>query len=174
MLYEVITVTRTVLIFKDLKNTGSCSAPVGLIDMYPTLLDLCNLPPQSQLEGNSLAGLIKNPKMKWEHPAISMYGEHNLSIRGERYRLTQYEDGSQEFYDMKKDPNEWYNLASNKKYEKQIKELQKYIPAVWAPLARYSHYNINDYFLEKVRLKTERLKKEDEEKNSQKKRNNFV
>lgn len=139
--------TRTVLIFKDLKNQGkTCSAPVGLIDIYPTLVELSGLPAKSDLDGHSLVGLINNPKMKWEHPARIFYGEKNISIRTDRFRLTQYEDNSQEFYDMKKDPNEWYNLASDKKYEKNIQELQKYIPSEWAPNSQYSGYNINEYF----------------------------
>lgn len=58
-------------------------------------------------------------------------------------------DGSLELYDMKKDPNEWYNLAKDEKYNLVIKELKKHIPKEWAPISKYSGYGVNDYFKEK-------------------------
>jgi hypothetical protein len=50
---------------------------------------------------------------------------------------------------MKKDPNEWINLAENKKYRKVIKNLSKYIPVKCEPLSKYSAYDFNPYFKEK-------------------------
>ncbi|WP_179950044.1 sulfatase [Lutibacter citreus] len=140
--------TRTLLIFKDL-NVNSfkkCSAPVQLIDIYPTLIELCKLPPSKTLEGNSLVSLIKNPKLNWKHKSLSFYGEGNIAIRDQQFRLTKYEDGSLELYDMKNDPNEWNNLAKDKKYKKIVKRLLKSSPKNWAPLSTYSKYNFNEYF----------------------------
>ena len=53
---------------------------------------------------------------------------------------------------MKNDPNEWYNLAKDKDYNKTIQELTKYIPRNWAPLSEYSKYNFNEYFIEKSKI----------------------
>jgi hypothetical protein len=64
--------------------------------------------------------------------------------------LIQYEDGSQEFYNLKDDPNEWYNLAFDEKYKKEKVKLEAYISDTQAPLSTYSSYNINSYFREKV------------------------
>jgi len=101
--------TRTVLIFKEPngKKRQTCNAPVQLLDIYPTLTDLCHLPEYELAEGNSLLPFLKDPKAKSSHPSLSYYGVGNVAVRSERYRLMQYEDGSIEFYDMKKDPNEW-------------------------------------------------------------------
>lgn len=147
--------TRTVLIFKDINNNNQqvCNAPVQLLDIYPTLIDLCELPPQASLEGHSLTKLLQNPKKRWSHPALAFYGEGNIAIRNERYRLIQYEDGSTELYDMKNDPNEWRNLAKDKQHKKTIKKLSKHIPSQWTPLSSYSKYNFNEYFIAKSKKK---------------------
>ncbi|MBB3696616.1 sulfatase-like hydrolase/transferase [Flammeovirga yaeyamensis] len=142
--------TRTILLFKPLNSKkGRCDQPVQLLDIYPTLLDLCQLPAYSLAEGHSLIPLIENNKMEWKFPALSSYGVGNIAIRNNDFRLVQYEDGSSELYDMKKDPDEWTNLSNNKKYAKVKKQLQQWIPKEWAPLSKYSKYNFNEYFKEK-------------------------
>jgi len=146
--------TRTVLIFKDVNgnNDQTCNAPVQLIDIYPTLIDMCELPSFKLLEGHSLADLIQNPDKNWVHPACSFYGEGNIAIRDERFRLIRYEDNSIEFYDMDNDPNEWYNLANDSEYRNKKEELTKHIPGNWAPLSEHSNYSFNEYFIEKSKI----------------------
>jgi arylsulfatase A-like enzyme len=119
------------------------------MDIYPTLIDMCNLPAYELLEGHSLKNLIQNPNTRWTHPALSFYGEGNIAIRDERLRLIRYEAGSVELYDMKKDPNEWCNLAIHKKYNSISQKLSEYIPKNWAPLSEYSQIKSNEYFIEK-------------------------
>jgi len=147
--------TRTLLIFKGIneKSGQICTAPVQLLDIYPTLIDMCKLPPSELLEGHSLTSLIKNPVKKWTHPSLSFYGEGNIAIRDERFRLIKYEDGSLEMYDMQNDPNEWYNLAKDKKFRKTIQRLAKSEPSNWAPISKYSSYNFNEYFIKKMKEK---------------------
>jgi len=140
--------TRTVLIIKQRSDKGGkvCPAPVQLVDIYPTLVELCSLPPYLKANGNSLVGLLKRPDMKWKYPALSFYGVGNIAVRDERFRLIQYEDGSLEFYDMIKDPDEWKNLANNSETRKKIKKMKAFIPENWAPLSEFSNYDFNEYF----------------------------
>ncbi len=140
--------TRTILTIKspEAKSGENCPAPVQLVDIYPTLLDLCGLPAYTMADGNSLTSFLKKPKLKSKTPALSFYGVGNVVVRNERYRLIQYEDGSQELYDMKNDPNEWINLAGNSKMKGITKKLQSSIPEKWAPLSDYSSYEFNEYF----------------------------
>lgn len=144
--------TRTVLIFKEPKGKAkqTCKASVQLIDIYPTLTDLCSLPKYQLAEGNSLVPFLKEPNIPSIQPALSFYGEGNVTVRDERYRLTQYEDGSIEFYDMQKDPNEWTNLANEASVQNEIKELKGYIPKTWAATSNHIHFKFNPYFKEKL------------------------
>jgi arylsulfatase A-like enzyme len=103
--------TRVPLIIAGpgIEKGGVCTKPVQLLDIYPTLLELCNLEGDSLHEGNSLVPLLSDPDAEWPHMARTSFGPGNYSIRSERYRFVQYNDGSEEFYDHKTDPNEWYN-----------------------------------------------------------------
>ena len=121
------------------------------MDIYPTLVDYCQLPKNKQNEGNSLLPLLKDPKKKWEHVALTSYGKGNVSLRNYTHRYIQYEDGSEELYDMIHDPNEWNNIAE-KKGSKMIKaEFDKHIPREQEPLSKVSYYTINEYWRTKVK-----------------------
>jgi arylsulfatase A-like enzyme len=110
-LWEETTRVPMIMAGPSIAVDAECSRPVGLIDVYPTLLDLCGLPARNDLEGISLAQLLEDPKAKWDRPAICTFGPNNHSLRGDRYRYTVYADGSQELYDHQSDPHEFQNLA---------------------------------------------------------------
>jgi arylsulfatase A-like enzyme len=93
---------------------GTSTKLVELLSIYPTLIDLCKLTPNDNIEGVSLRPLLENPKERWEHVAISNFGQNNHSFRDERWRYILYADGSEELYEHKVDSNEWYNLVSDK------------------------------------------------------------
>lgn len=104
------------------------TAPVSLLDIYPTLLDLCGLPADPREEGNSLAPLLKDWTSHWNHVAITEHGYKNRSVRTYRWRYILYADGSEELYDHRDDPNEWINLANQTNYEKTKRWLRKRLP----------------------------------------------
>lgn len=115
---------------------GVSQQPVELLSIYPTLIDLCGLTSNEDIEGVSIKPLIKNPKAIWEHVAISTLGQNNHSIRDKRWRYIQYADGSAELYDHKTDPNEWSNLMAtvlNQDHKKVIERLKKHLPKLNLP-----------------------------------------
>jgi len=122
--------TKVPLIFAGpgIAGRGLCSQPAELLDIYPTLIDLCGLPNNENLEGLSLSPQLSNPKTVREQPAITTHGPDNHSVRTERFRYTLYGDGSEEFYDMQDDPNEWTNRIADPKYQEEIQKLEKWIP----------------------------------------------
>lgn len=107
---------------------GKTHKPVELLDIYPTLLDLCGLPANKKNEGKSLKPIMEDTDAIWEKVAITTYRkqekhctatqtpyieEPGHGIYDERYHYIIYSDGSEELYDLKNDPNEWQNIALN-------------------------------------------------------------
>jgi choline-sulfatase len=115
------------------KPNQKCARPVNLIDMYPTLIDLCDVAPHEGLEGISLLPLLKNPTAKWQRPSLTTFRWNNHSVRSERWRYIRYHDGSEELYDHDTDEMEWNNLARDSKYEHIKEELARWLPKVNAP-----------------------------------------
>ncbi|MFL3658866.1 MAG: sulfatase [Opitutales bacterium] len=105
-----------------------CDRVVSLIDMYPTLLDLCGLPTNPKNEGRSLTPLLERPNDAWNHHSLTTLFRYNHSVTTEQYRYIRYEDGSEELYDRQADPNEWTNLASKKSLKGVKQRLAKHLP----------------------------------------------
>lgn len=110
-------------------NISECSKPVGLIDLYPTLLELCELPSREANEGDSLVPLLDAPTAEWRFSTITTYGRANHSIRSERYRLMRYEDGSEELYDHQEDPHGFVNLATSADHQDIVRRHRAELPA---------------------------------------------
>ncbi len=108
--------------------------PVGLLDIFPTLLDLCGLPPNDAHEGRSLVPLLNNPDATWNRPVVTTYGPGNHAVRSERWRYIRYKDGSEELYDHSDDPAEWHNLADKEQYADVVKRLRERIPEQTHPV----------------------------------------
>lgn len=100
-----------------------CDRVVGLLDLYPTLLDMCGLPKNAKNEGRSLVPLIRNPSTPWPFPAITGWLSDSFAIQTERYRYIRYGDGSEELYDHQNDLAEYNNLAGRDEYESIRKEM---------------------------------------------------
>ena len=107
---------------------------VGAIDLYPTLLDLCDFEPNAQLDGRSLVPLLKNPTQEWNYPALTTHSRGYNTIRTEKWRLIEYpEDNEMELYDHSNDPLEHNNLIKNPEYTAVIAKLKKMMPGSSAP-----------------------------------------
>lgn len=119
---------------------------VELLDLYPTILDLADLPAYSRNEGRSLVPLIHGEHPQGARFAITTYGRNNHAVVANGYRYIQYEDGSEELYDHWKDPYEFTNVATDPVYENVRRMLRNKLPKrnrLWAPA---SEYPFNAYF----------------------------
>lgn len=118
---------------------GQCPRPVSLIDLYPTLLDLCGLPFDTKknaqgrpLDGHSLKPLLTDPESgTWTGPdaaltALSKWGktddatQQSYALRSKEWRYIRYENGKEELYRVAEDPHEWTNLAAKPEHAKQL------------------------------------------------------
>jgi len=112
------------------RKDKSCSQIVEFVDIYPTLADLCELPPPANLEGTSFKPLLDNPKLSWKKAAFTQVQRGSIagrSVRTERWRYTEWDRGKQgvELYDHNTDPGEYYNLAHDPQHTQTIAELRK-------------------------------------------------
>lgn len=139
--------TRVPLIFAGpgVAKGGRCRQSAELLDLYPTLIDLCGLAPRDDLEGHSLAPQLKDAAAKREWPAITSHNQGNHAVRTERWRYIRYADGSEELYDLQADPREWTNLAGDGKYSSVIAEHRRWLPRIDVPPAPGSRDRVLTY-----------------------------
>ncbi len=118
-------------------SRGRCKRPVSLVDLYPTLIELCGLPQREDLDGRSLARLVRNPLAPWPYPAIITHSPHwhgtNHAVRSEKYHYIHYDDGGEELYDVANDPNQWTNLAALPSHTAVKQQLRTWLPKTNAP-----------------------------------------
>ncbi len=110
------------------KAGGVCDAPVDFMSLYPTLCDLCALPPPSQLEGVTLRPLLEDPEARWRGPALTTHGRGNHAVRTRRWRYIRYSNGDEELYDHRSDPGEWKNLADLPGHEELKSRFAAFMP----------------------------------------------
>jgi len=106
--------------------------PVELLDLYPTLADLCRITAPDELEGQSLRPLLTHPTTaEWTKPAVTQVWHSpkawGYSIRTERWRYTEWLDGKagRELYDHSCDPEEIDNLAKDSAHAATVADLSE-------------------------------------------------
>lgn len=93
--------------------------PTTTTDLYPTLCELAGLPIPAQCTGTSIAAQVRDPAKiddrvsftSFVFPGDGTKASHGMSDT--KYRYVQYADGFEELYDLKKDRNEFHNLADD-------------------------------------------------------------
>ena len=133
--------TRVPLVFAGPGVTGGLrnATPVELLDIYPTLLDLCGLPARgAELEGVSLRAMLQGGAPSQPRLARTTAGPGNQSVRSEGFRFIRYADGSEELYDLREDPHEWVNLAHRKELKSLIRGYRGQVSGTFAPPVRGS------------------------------------
>jgi arylsulfatase A-like enzyme len=125
-LWEESTRVPLVVCAPGLGTAGRCERAVGLIDLFPTLVELCGLTPLAQLEGESLVPQLRDPTEPRRRPALTVWGR-NRAVRSDRWRYIRYEGGGEELYDHDSDPGEWRNLAGDPRYAPVMAELAAWL-----------------------------------------------
>lgn len=138
-LYEIATRVPLIVVTPQTKG-GTSPRTVQLLDIYPTLIELCELQQPykapAKLEGHSLTTLLRNPKATWNYPAFSvvLYQQKiGKSVSTEKWHYVSWDEGSagEMLTDRIRDPLELKNLASDPTYAetvKQMRDLLKMIP----------------------------------------------
>lgn len=142
---------------------GVAQHPVSLIDLYPTLVDLCGLQGDTRkndqgarLDGYSVRPFLEDPEHgRWDGPdgalTVVFAGggpkpglpqerlrdpvNQHWTLRTERWRYIRYNNGQEELYDHDADPREWNNLANSPGHEEIKAGLREKMQAmIWGEL----------------------------------------
>ncbi|MCH8859187.1 MAG: sulfatase-like hydrolase/transferase, partial [Proteobacteria bacterium] len=118
----------------------ACNRLVELVDIYPTLVDLCGLPEVKGLAGQSLRPLLENPTSAWKQAAYTQVRKDDImgrSVRTARWRYTEWDDTRQgaELYDHDADPREYVNLAGDPKWARVQSQMRRLLGGVEPPRA---------------------------------------
>jgi uncharacterized sulfatase len=112
---------------------------VEMVDFFPTLADLCGLPPPKEVEGTSFVPLLETPDRPWKTAAFT-YTERadqgvpagGWALRTERYRYVEWGGPVvAQLFDLQTDPREYVNLVDDPKHAAVLAELRQQMKAGW-------------------------------------------
>ena len=112
------------------KEGRRCRQAVSLLDVFPTINELCGVPQHEQLEGESLVPQLRDPAAPRARPAITTWGQNNHAVRNQRYRYIRMSNGEVELYDHQTDPDEFTNIAGQPESAAIIERLKAFLPKV--------------------------------------------
>ena len=160
-LFEETTRVPLIVAAPRLGRNAVASGLVELVDLFPTLAELCGLKPPGDLEGTSFMPLLANPARDWKRAVFTVVsrgrgaaGEQldvskllpeattggadlDVSYMGrtvltqDRWRYTEWPDGGMELYNHNDDPFEYANLAKSPSAAGRLVQMQKLLHAGW-------------------------------------------
>ncbi|HHT28333.1 MAG TPA: sulfatase-like hydrolase/transferase [Firmicutes bacterium] len=106
------------------------AAPVALMDIMPTILDICGIDVPPTVEGRSVAPLLTRRRGEFRRFTCG-YLAHNFAITDGRFKYMWFaQDQLELLFDLDADPNECCDLADDPAYLEQ-KELMKEHLTAW-------------------------------------------
>lgn len=103
---------------------------VQLLDLYPTLADICGLPKPNGVEGKSLTPLLTAPDTQWDYPSYGVTevrGKLGKSVRTQRWHYVEWEEGKSGamLFEAANDPHELKNLVNDANYSNIVADMKK-------------------------------------------------
>ena len=113
------------------KKPAVCHSLVELLDLYPSLSNLCGLKVPERLQGKDISKMMTDPTKEVRSAAFSVNGKGFL-LREENWAYIAYGkdgQGGEELFDMKQDPKQFTNLAKDPQYGQTLIRFQKQMAA---------------------------------------------
>lgn len=113
------------------KEPGVCNSFAELLDLYPTVAELCGLQVSPHLQGKSLVQTLDDSLAEVRDMAFSISarrGEISYLLRNHKWAYIQYDEDAgsgMELFDMEYDSKQYNNLAYNPKYADIVEEFQE-------------------------------------------------
>jgi choline-sulfatase len=115
--------------------------PVSGIDVFPTICDLLSMPKPDSLHGVSLVERFDGRKRDPDRTIFASQGtpgkDRAVMMRTPEFKLTRYDDGGAELYDLAKDPDELENrledaayASTREKLGRQLDEWERRYPGL--------------------------------------------
>lgn len=133
-------------------STQNCLSNVSLVDIFPTLTELCGLAPKDGISGSSLVPLLSDPLLDWSNPVITSLGANHYSVRYKDWHYINYNGVEEELYKQTDDPEEWTNLANDPAYQETMLELEAMIPENRHELVKTDHVRWADVLSGKTKM----------------------
>jgi uncharacterized sulfatase len=130
LLFEETTACPLIVAGPGASAGRSCARLVELVDLFPTLVELCGVALPAGLEGLSFAPLLSDPERPWKR-AVFTYTREGTSVRTERWRFTSWGDAGAELYDHAEDPHEFQNLAGEEGSAPVLAEMRALLEGGW-------------------------------------------
>ena len=129
-LFEVCDRVPLVIRVPGMTQPGSASEGlVELIDLYPTLAELCEVAARGELQGRSLVPMLCNPKAPGRERAytvVSRGTKLGRAVRTDRWRYACWPDG-EELYDLENDLAEHHNLATSEEHATTVAAMRAHL-----------------------------------------------
>lgn len=151
--YENSARVPLIIVAPGMRHAGAkAEGLVELLDLYPTLVDLCGLPAVAGLEGVSLKPVLENPGTRVKAGAFTQAprppkiqgGQSDTmgySLRDERFRYTEWREWTTgrvlatELYDHETDPDETINRVNDSALAASRAALARRLAAQFPPRA---------------------------------------
>ncbi len=114
-----------------IEKDAVCKSPVGLVDLYPTLANLCSVQLIDEVQGQDLSPMLKDPSLLGRGYALSQVtrGQASMgySLRTPTFRYTEWDGGQlgSELYDHSNDPEELTNVVDVATYQTKLPMLKQ-------------------------------------------------
>ena len=119
-LHEQVTRVPLILSVPGFKS-GRSDSIAELVDLFPTLSELADLPAPSATQGTSLVPILKDHSATLKKGALSF--NNGTGWRTKDWAFLRYTDGSEELYDMRTDPRQITNLARDPKHADALEKM---------------------------------------------------
>jgi choline-sulfatase len=114
--------------------------PVSLVDMYPTVLEMCGLRPEHDTHGASWLPLARGEAGRrddtvfCEYHGVGFRGSWYVLMRGD-YKYTWYEYYPPTLYNLADDPREMHNLAGERAQAGRLEDFERRLRQICDPSA---------------------------------------
>ncbi|GIZ09719.1 sulfatase-like hydrolase/transferase [Flavobacterium sp. UMI-01] len=117
-------------------------AMVYLFDLFPTLSNLANIPAPTAVDGENLAPIIKGKATKTRESLYTAYRTTVRAVRTADWKIITYpERNYTQLFDLKNDPLEIHNLATDAIYKTKVEEMMRLLDQ-WR-VATHDEVNMN-------------------------------